>query len=199
MADKILIATGTKPTWPANVSRDISCVITSDDIFQIQDLPTALIVIGCGVIGIEYASMFANLGVQVNVVDGRTRPLEFLDSEIIDELIHQMEGADVTFCLGESVDRIDPHQSSSDTPDTLDSVDSVKVTLESGKRLVADLVLASTGRVGASDGLNLDKIGLQADDRGRLKVDEHYRSEVPHIYAAGDIIGFPSLAATSSE
>ena len=198
-ADKILIATGTKPTWPANVSRDISCVITSDDIFQIQDLPTALIVIGCGVIGIEYASMFANLGVQVTVVDGRTRPLEFLDSEIIDELIHQMEGADVTFCLGESVDRIDPHQSSSDTPDTLDSVDSVKVTLESGKRLVADLVLASTGRVGASDGLNLDKIGLQADDRGRLKVDEHYRSEVPHIYAAGDIIGFPSLAATSSE
>jgi NAD(P) transhydrogenase len=192
-ADKILIASGTKPNQPENISPDLSCVITSDDILELGDLPRNLVVIGCGVIVIEYASMFANLGVQVTVVDGRSVPLEFLDNEIIDELVHQMEGRGVTFLLGESVDHIKPCDRAS--PSAL----SAEITLQSGKRLIADLVLMSTGRVGASDKLNLDKAGLQADDRGRLCVDDHYRTSVPHIYAAGDIIGFPSLAATSSE
>jgi len=91
-ADKFLIAAGTKPNQPENISPDLSCVIISDDILQIEDLPRNLVVIGCGVIGIEYASMFANLGVEVTVVDGRSVPLEFLDNDIIDELVHQMEG-----------------------------------------------------------------------------------------------------------
>jgi NAD(P) transhydrogenase len=192
-ANKILIAAGTKPNQPKNISPDLSCVITSDDILQLEDLPRNLVVIGCGVIGIEYASMFANLGVEVTVVDGRSVPLEFLDNEIIDELVQQMEGRGVTFLLGESVDHIEPCDRAS--PSAL----SAEILLQSGKRLIADLVLMSTGRVGASDALNLDKAGLQADDRGRLSVDDHYRTSVPHIYAAGDIIGFPSLAATSSE
>ena len=189
-AEKILIAAGTKPNPPKNVDPKLTCVITSDDILQLEELPRSLVVIGCGVIGIEYASMFANLGVDVTVVDGRSVPLEFLDSEIIEELVRQMEDRNVTFHLGESVDCIKPCNG---------ELQLAEVLLQSGKSLTADLVLMSTGRVGASDALKLDNAGLESDDRGRLSVDDHYRTSVPHIYAAGDIIGFPSLAATSSE
>ena len=166
-ADKILIATGTKPTRPEDIGHDLACVITSDDIIQLQNLPHSLVVIGCGVIGIEYASMFANLGIQVTVVDGRAIPLEFLDSEIIDELVRQMQERGVTFLLGESVDRIEPCDG---------ATQSAEIFLQSGKRLTADLVLMSTGRIGASEALKLDLVGLATDDRGRLSVDEHYRT-----------------------
>ncbi|MEQ8196323.1 MAG: Si-specific NAD(P)(+) transhydrogenase [Rhodospirillales bacterium] len=190
-AGKILVATGTKPARPAKICKDLPCVITSDDILKLDELPRTMVVIGCGVIGVEYASMFAALGVEVTVVDGRTRPLEFLDSEIVDELVHQMRAKEVSFRLGEAVDRIELREG--------DAPNLAVVHLESGKRLVADLVLASTGRVGASESLDLDKVGLTADARGRLAVGATFQTEVPHIYAAGDIIGFPSLAATSSE
>jgi NAD(P) transhydrogenase len=149
-----------------------------------------MVVIGCGVIGIEYASMFSALGVKVAVVDARPRPLEFIDGEIVDELVHQMRSRMVTFRLGEAVARIECRGGPQDQ---------AVVHLQSGKRLVADLVLTSTGRQGASEPLKLDRAGLSADERGRLKVDAQFRTSVPHIYAAGDIIGYPSLAATSSE
>jgi NAD(P) transhydrogenase len=164
--------------------------MTSDDILRLGQLPRTAAVIGCGVIGIEYASMFASLGVKVTLIDGRERPLEFLDFEIVDELIHQLRKRMVTFRLGESVSRIETR----DGPPR-----QAVVHLQSGKRLVADLVLSCTGRVGASDTLKLELAGLSADERGRIKVDSSFRSQVPHIYAAGDVIGYPSLAATSSE
>ena len=106
-AENILIAVGTRPTWPGNIPRDMPCVITSDDVPGITDLPRTMTVIGCGVIGIEYASMCASLGVEVTVVDGRGRPLEFLDREIIDELVHQLRGRNVSFRLGERVNSIE--------------------------------------------------------------------------------------------
>ncbi len=189
-ANRILIAVGTRTHQTARFSTDVPGVICSDDILNLQELPRSLVVIGCGVIGIEYASMFAELGVKVTVIDGRSRPLEFLDSEIVDELVHQLRKHMLTFRLGETVESLEAREGP--PPQVL-------VRLESGKRLAADMVLACTGRIGASDTLALDRAGLSTDDRGRIPVDECFRSEVPHIYAAGDIIGYPSLAATSSE
>jgi NAD(P) transhydrogenase len=147
-------------------------------------------VVGAGVIGIEYASMFAALGVEVTVVDRRDRPLEFLDREIVDELLHQMRERRVTFRLGEAVERVQIHEGPPARATLL---------LESGKRIVSELALFSVGRQGATGPLNLASAGLVADERGRLAVDEEFRTPVPHIFAAGDVIGFPSLAATSAE
>lgn len=189
-AENILIAVGTRPSPPKNFEVDGEFVVTSDDIFSIREIPRSVVVIGCGVIGIEYASMFAMLGVTVTVVDGRQRPLEFLDREIVDELVHQMRDNDVRFCLGEAVNAVDVKRNGRS---------SVVVSLESGKRLAADLALVCAGRVGATDSLDLSRAGLAADERGRLAVDTAFRTDVPHIFAAGDVIGYPSLAATSSE
>jgi NAD(P) transhydrogenase len=147
-------------------------------------------VVGASVIGIEYASMFSALGVPVTLVEKRQRPLEFLDHEIVDELMHQMRHKNVTFRLGETVESIVV----SDGP-TRHAI----MHLESGKRLVADVVLISAGRIAATGPLNLAAADLQAGERGRLTVDSAYRTAVPHIFAAGDVIGYPSLAATSSE
>src|SRR6185436_16210949 len=143
-----------------------------------------------GVIGIEYASMFAALGVQVTVIDQRPRPLEFLDGEIVDELIHQMRKSDVTFRCGDAVVRIDTVQASPRQG---------LLQLASGKHIVADVVLFSAGRVGATNTLHLDAAGLTADARGWIPVDVTYRTCIQNIWAAGDVIGFPALAATSSE
>ncbi len=189
-ADKFLIAVGTIPTPPPSPPTDSPLVITSDGVLSLKQLPKSMTVVGAGVIGMEYASMFASLGVEVTVVDKRDRPLEFIDSEIVDELIHQMRNKDVSFRLNESVKQIE-----------ISSAPRMRaiVHLESGKRLLSDLVLYSIGRVGATDMLNLKAVGLEADERGRLSVDEQLQTTVPHIYAAGDVIGYPSLAATSSE
>jgi NAD(P) transhydrogenase len=186
----ILIATGTRPGQPEGATVDGEIVVTSDNVLGIPRLPRTMAVVGAGVIGIEYASMFAALGVQVTVIDQRARPLEFLDHEITDELIHQLRKSDVTLRCGESVDRIDV-VSAGDRKGL--------IRLDSNKHLVADVILIAAGRLGATDDLRLDSVGLQADARGRLVVDAHYRTVVPHIYAAGDVIGFPALAATSSE
>lgn len=189
-AANILIAVGTVPAPPLNMPAEPNLVVTSDELLQITTLPRRFAVVGAGVIGIEYASMFAALGIEVTVVDKRERPLEFLDTELVDELLHQMRNMGATFRLGEAVERLEiverpsPH---------------VVIYLESGKRLVSELVLFSAGRQGATDRLNLSAAGLKADDRGRLTVDREYRTSVPHIFAAGDVIGFPSLATTSAE
>jgi NAD(P) transhydrogenase len=189
-SDFILIAVGTTPSEPPNVSADGQTVITSDSILNLDKLPRNIAVVGAGVVGIEYASMFAALDVQVTVVDQRARPLEFLDAEIVDELIHQMRKRDVTFRCGETVTHIDVV----DSPQRM-----ALVSLESGKHVAADVVLFSAGRVGATESLGLPAIGIEPDQRGRLAVDERYRTGVPNIYAAGDVIGYPALAATSSE
>lgn len=189
-SENILISVGTRPSPPRDFAIDGQFVINSDDIFCVEEIPRSVIVIGCGVIGIEYASMFAALGVNVTVVDGRKRPLEFLDSEIIDELVHQMRDHGVLFRLGETVEGVDVKRNGRST---------VVVSLASGKRLSGDLALVCAGRVGATDKLNLEAAGLTADERGRLIVDENFRTEQSHIFAAGDVIGYPSLAATSSE
>ncbi|MGE0825733.1 MAG: Si-specific NAD(P)(+) transhydrogenase [Candidatus Binatia bacterium] len=190
-AQHILVAVGTRPSSPPGIEIDGRTVLTSDEVLQLDSLPRSMVVVGAGVIGIEYASMFAALGVQVTVVDQRVRPLEFLDTEIVDELIHQMRKSDVTFRCGDAVVRIDAMDGGSSRQGLLE--------LASGKHIVADVVLFSAGRVGATDALRLEAAGLMADERGRITVDAMYRTDVEHIWAAGDVIGFPALAATSSE
>jgi NAD(P) transhydrogenase len=187
-AEHILIASGSVPA-PPPVDADHETILTSDDIVHLAKLPKTLAVIGGGVIGIEYASMFAELGVEVTLVDRHERPLDFCDHEIIDELMHQMRQKRVTFRLGEAVQKIRG----------IDNPRGAAIDLESGKHIEVDAVLFSIGRIGATKQLALDKAGLTADDRGRLKVNDKYQTEVPHISAAGDIIGFPALASTSSE
>ncbi len=189
-ADKILVAVGTVPTSPPGAQADGEVVLISDGMMNLQRLPKTMTVVGAGVIGIEYASMFAALEIEVIVVDKRERPLEFLDREIVDELIHQMRTQRVTFRFGETVERLEVVEGPPRR---------AVVLLESGKRIVSDLVLFSVGRIGATASLNLDKAGLSADERCRIKVNQQFQSKIPHIFAAGDVIGFPSLAATSSE
>ncbi len=186
----IMIAVGTRPATPPNTQLDGERIITSDEIFSLDELPQSMVVIGCGVVGIEYASMFALLGVEVTVVDGRNTPLEFLDREIVDELVHQMRAINVVFRLGETVERVETRDAARGR---------VVVSLESGKRLVADVALVCAGRAGNTNSLNLKAAKLSTDDRGRLTVDDSYRTKQKHIFAGGDVIGFPALAATSSE
>lgn len=186
----VLIAVGTMPSKPRGIDPDGQTIMTSDTVLNLEHLPRTMVVVGAGVIGIEYASMFAALGVQVTVIDQRPRALEFLDHEIVDELIHQLRKSDVVFRCGDAVQEIEvvgsaPRQA--------------LLRLDSGKYVVADVVLFSAGRIGATADLNLDAAGLKADERGRMQVDAAYRTEVSHICAAGDVIGFPALAATSSE
>jgi len=189
-AAQILIAVGTRPAAPPGVAADGEMVLTPDQLPGLTTLPRTLAVVGGGVIGIEYASMFAAVGVAVTLVEKRERPLEFLDREIVDELMHQMRSRNVTFRTGEAVASV----AVSEGPPRR-----AVLTLESGKRIVADAVLFSVGRVAATDTLELKAAGLPADERGRLRVDACFRTAVPHIFAAGDVIGYPSLAATSSE
>jgi NAD(P) transhydrogenase len=189
-ADKVVIACGTRPAPPPGVPVDGETIITSDEITHLQRIPRHMVVVGAGVIGIEYASMFAALGTEVTLIDRQRRPLEFLDGEIVDELIHQMRDRNVLFRGEEVVERLEV-----DAGPPRRAV----LLLQSGKRVVSDLVLFSVGRVGATESLNLPAAGLAADERGRLTVDERFCTGVPHIFAAGDVVGYPSLAATSSE
>jgi NAD(P) transhydrogenase len=189
-SDKILIAVGSCPALYSCPDCERDIIVTSDDLPFLKSLPHTMIVVGAGVIGIEYASIFAALGIQVTVVNRREELLEFLDHEIVAELIEQMQGMNVTFHLGESVADIKTRRS----PDKCGIVH-----LESGREITADIVLYSIGRIGATSDLCLEKIGLKTDSLGRIRVNECFQTDIPNIYAAGDVIGFPSLAATSSE
>lgn len=184
----ILIATGTKPSRPAHIPFDGYTVFDSDEFLNLDHIPRSMIVVGGGVIGIEYAIMFATLGVNVTVVDGRSDLLEFCDREIIDTLLYHARSLGMVFRLGESVvDICQPRPGL------------VAVELESGKRLLGETVLFSVGRSGDTECLHLERAGLAADKRGRLKCDENFQTEVPHIYAVGDVVGFPALASASME
>jgi NAD(P) transhydrogenase len=186
-AEKIIIATGTSPARPATVAFDERTIIDSDGIVHLEQVPRSMLVAGAGVIGIEYASMFAALGTKVTVVEQRDRMLEFCDIEVVEALKYHLRDLAVTFRFGETVASVESRQ------------EGAIATLKSGKKIPADTVMYSAGRQGMSEGLNLDAAGLTADVRGRIAVDEFFRTTVPHIYAVGDIIGFPALAATSME
>jgi NAD(P) transhydrogenase len=189
-AANIVIAVGTTPASPPGIEPDSEVIFNSDQVIHMRKLPRTLAVVGAGVIGTEYASMFAVLGVDVTLVERRDRPLEFIDEEIYEELFHQLRKMRMTTRFGETVARVS----------RLDSeTRRAALDLESGKRITADAVLFSAGRLAATATLHLDAAGLKADSRGRLAVGSDFRTTVPHIFAAGDVIGYPSLAATSSE
>ncbi len=190
-AANVVIAVGTATTKDSNIAFDGAHIFTSDDILELKTLPKSLVVVGAGVIGIEYATIFATLGVRVIVIDKRTRLLPFVDEEVIDTLAHLMRQERVTLRLGEEVSGIEL------TDD--ERGQKVHINLESGKHIVAETVLYSIGRTGATETLNLPAAGVSADSRGRICVNANYETEVPHIYAVGDVIGFPSLASTSME
>ncbi|MEX2168338.1 MAG: Si-specific NAD(P)(+) transhydrogenase [Pirellulales bacterium] len=187
-AEHILLAPGTRPARPDHIPFNGATVFDSDEILNLSAVPRSMIVVGGGVIGLEYAIMFATLGVQVTVVDGRPHLLEFCDHEIIDTLLHHARAQGMLFRLGESV--TDIHEPKPGL---------VAVELESGKRLLGETALFSVGRVGDTAALQLHRAGLSADDRGRMKVSEHFQTKVPHIYAVGDVVGFPALASTAME
>jgi NAD(P) transhydrogenase len=186
-AEKIIIATGTKPARPASVQFDGRTVIDSDGILSLDRIPRSMVVAGAGVIGIEYASMFAALGTKVTVVEQRDRMLEFCDLEVVEALKYHLRDLAVTFRFGETVSSVESRP------------EGAIAGLASGKRIPAETVMYSAGRQGETDDLDLPAAGLEADARGRIKVDEFYRTSVPSIYAVGDVIGFPALAATSME
>ena len=187
-AEYFVIACGTEAIRPENVHIDSEWVFTPDDILQMKDLPRSITVVGGGVVGIEYASIFAELGVKVTVVDRRARLLQFADTEIVDALIYRMRDMNCVFRLGEKVDSVE-----------IQGPERVVATLESGKKIISDVVLYSVGRIGATGGLNLPNAGLEADDRGMIPVNDRYQTRQGHIYAVGDVIGFPALASTSAE
>lgn len=196
-ADYILVATGTTPARPENIPFDGHNVITSDDVLRLPYLPRSMIIVGGGVIGTEYASMLSLLGVRVTLVEGRKRLLEFVDSEISEALQYHLRQSGMTLRLGEQVVTI---RLIEPTPGArVESPMMVEAVLESGKTLRADCLMYCVGRQGATAGLNLAAAGLTADARGRIDVNEHYQTAVPHIYACGDVIGFPALASTSME
>src|SRR5262245_16156588 len=187
-AGHVLVACGTKPARPANIPFDGKHVFDSDEILQLETIPRSMIVVGGGVIGLEYAIMFATLGVRVTVVDGREKVLEFCDREIIDTLLFHGRSLGMVFRLGEDVIGMDRIKG-----------DRIAVQLESGKRLIGDSVLFTAGRIGDTVELNLPAAGLEPDDRGRLWCDENHRTWVPHVYGVGDVVGFPALASVSME
>ena len=190
-AANVVIASGTEATRASHIPFDGQSIFVSDDILGLKRLPRTLAVVGAGVIGCEYASIFATLGIRVTLVDRLPRLLPFVDHEVVEALDYHLRQRRMTVWVGESVIGIEREENGSGAH--------VRIRLASGKQIVAEKALYSIGRTGATAGLNLAAAGLQADDRGRLKVDSCYQTEVPHIYAAGDVIGFPSLASTSME
>ncbi len=186
-AEKIIIAAGTRPARPDSVDFDDRTIVDSDGVINLEAVPRSMVVVGAGVIGMEYASMFAALGTKVTVVEKRQKMLDFCDDEIVESLKYHLRDLSVTFRFGEEVAAVERHQTAA------------LCILKSGKKIVADTVMYSAGRQGQTDDLELGNAGLEADRRGRIEVDSNYRTKVDNIYAVGDVIGFPALASTSME
>ncbi len=187
--ENFVIACGTRPAHDAEIPIDGKRIFDSDQVHELEELPRELIVVGAGIIGLEYASMFAALGVKVTLLDQRPTLLDFVDREIVESLLFQLRQLGTVFRLGEKVVAVgfDAER------------DRVFAKLESGKTVHGAALLYAVGRQANSDQLNLEAIGLVPDGRGKLIVDENFRTSVPHVYAAGDVIGFPALASTSME
>jgi NAD(P) transhydrogenase len=184
----ILIAVGTEPARPAEIPFDGDSVIDTDSLLTLKRIPDSIVIVGGGVIGTEYASILAALGVPVTLIDKRPRLLEFVDAEIIEALQQQMKDIGVTLYHEEEVLAIKKEA------DGL-----IAVQLKRARPIETTTLMYAIGRVGATNGLNLDIVGITPDNRGRLTVNEHFQTAVPHIYAAGDVIGFPALASTSMQ
>ncbi len=187
-AEHVIIAVGTKPACSAKVPINGRTIINSDQVMQMPEIPKTLIVVGGGVIGVEYACMFATLGVRVILIEKRPRLLEFADAEIVEALSYHLRDKRVTLRLNEEVASVEAVEGNG-----------VVAHLDSKKKLSGDCLLYAVGRQGNVDDLGLDKAGVEADGRGRIQVDAEYRTKQPHIFAVGDVIGFPSLASVSME
>ena len=184
-ANNFVIAVGSRPYRPAEVDFSHPRIFDSDTILDLSFTPKSITIYGAGVIGCEYASMFRNLGIKVNLVNTRDQLLDFLDDEIIDALSYYMRDTGIVIRHREHMEQIAGRD------------DGVVLTLKSGKQLKSDVLLWANGRTGNSDGLGLETVGLSANSRGQLSVNEHFQTEVANLYAVGDVIGFPSLASAA--
>ena len=185
-ADKFLIATGTRTYRPDNIPFNGKTVLDSDEFLELAQIPRSLIVVGAGVIGVEYATMFSALDVRVSLIEPRETFLDFIDRRLIQEFTHQIRDNGVDLRLGSAIEKVE------------DAGDHIEVSLDNGRHVRAEMLLFAAGRMGATDKLNLDAVGLETDHRGRIEVDRKtYQTSQKHIYAAGDVIGHPSLASTS--
>lgn len=187
-AKNFLIACGTRPAIDPSIPFDNETIINVDQILRMKKMPAKMVIVGAGVIGLEYASMFSSMGVKVTLIDKNSTILPFVDSEIIDLLLFHLQHKNTTIRLSESVDSIEK----------LDD-GTLHIVLESGININADMFLYAVGRQANSDSLNLDAIGLETDSRGRIAVNDDFQTKLSHVYAAGDVVGFPALAATSME
>jgi NAD(P) transhydrogenase len=187
-AETVIIATGTKPASSPKVPFNSRTIINSDQVLDMAEIPKTLIVVGGGVIGVEYTCMFAALGVRVILVERRPRLLEFADSEIVEALSYRLRDSRTTMRLNEEVESVE------EMPDG-----TVVANLQSKKKISGDALLYAVGRQGNVEELNLTAAGIEADARGRIQVDSDYRTKQPHIFAVGDVIGFPALASVSME
>ena len=187
-AENVIIAVGSHPARPGNIPFEAERVMDSNDILAMDEVPRSMIIVGGGVIGCEYASIFSALGTRVVLIDGRRELLEFLDSEVADALNFHMRDNGVTMRLGHMVKSVD-----------FDDSGRPAATLQNGATISADTLLYSIGRTGSTHTLNLDALGIQPDHRGRLEVDDEFRTDVKHVFAVGDVIGQPALAATAAE
>jgi NAD(P) transhydrogenase len=184
-AEKFIVATGSRPFRPADVDFTHPRIRDSDTVLSLDHTPSTITIYGAGVIGCEYASIFRQLGVKVNLINSRDKLLSFLDDEIIDALSYHLRDQGMLLRHNEEYERVEAAD------------DCVTLHLKSGKKIKSDILLWAQGRTGNTADLGLDKIDLKADSRGSLKVDEHYRTSQPHIYAVGDVVGAPSLASAS--
>jgi NAD(P) transhydrogenase len=187
-AERIIVAVGTKPASSPRVPVNGATIVDSDQILGLDALPHSLIVVGGGVVGVEYTCMFAVLGVRVTLIEKRDRLLDFADREMVEALTYHLRDSRVTLRLGEEVESVESL-----------ALGTVVANLESKKRVSGDALLYAVGRQGNVEELNLANAGLEADARGRIPVNEHFQTKVPHIFAVGDVIGFPSLASVSME
>jgi NAD(P) transhydrogenase len=185
--DFILLATGSAPFHPPGITFDNNLIVDSDTILHTKRIPKSMAVLGGGVIGVEYASIFAALGVQVTLIEAHARILQFADTEIVDRLIHQLESIGLKFILNDHLVTIEAKD------------DFVHLSLQNGGLLKFESALIAAGRQSNTQGLGLEKVGIKLGERGLILVNEQFQTSVPNIYAAGDVIGFPALAATSME
>lgn len=184
--DNVMIATGTKTYRPDYVPFNGTTVVDSDEFLELGKIPRSLTVVGAGVIGVEYATMFSALDVRVTLIEPRDSFLDFVDQQTIREFTHQIKENGVDLRLGSAIEKIE------------DAGEHVEVTMENGRHVRSEMLLFAAGRMGATSRLNLDAVGVKTDHRGRIDVDRKtYQTNVPHIYATGDVIGHPSLASTS--
>ncbi len=181
----IVIATGSRPYRPKKVDFNHPRILDADKVLQLDFTPSSMVIYGAGVIGSEYASMFRNLGIKITLINTRDKLLSFLDDEIIDALAYHLRNQGTIIKHNEEMESIEGVD------------DGVVLKLKSGKKILADTLLFAQGRTGNTDGMNLEAVGLEPNSRGQLDVDRNYRTKVPHIYAIGDVIGYPSLASAA--